>query len=179
VLVAALVAWMVRSPTAPAPSAVRGHRVFGVAKTSVRQIDVALGERRFTARRTDAGWELDGRPAGPGAAAALDDLLLGLVDLRAVDVFRPRDGSTFGLDVPRATITLHTARGTRRVAVGGANVAGSAFYARREGSPRVVQVGTLILSRIERVFFQRDRPPGPLTGGPRQSPAGSYRPEIG
>lgn len=148
--------------------AVRGHRVFGVSRHRAQGITVALDDRRFTARRTGQGWDLDGRPAGARSEEALSDLLSGLVDLRAVDVFRPRDTASYGLDRPRATIELETGRGVRRLVIGDLNAAGSAFYARREGDPRVLQIGTLVLAGVERVFFTRDgagQPRGASTAG--------------
>jgi Domain of unknown function (DUF4340) len=149
--------WTVRPPVVRIPSAVRGHRVFGVTRAAVHEVAVEMGERRFTARRSAGSWVLDGTPASPAAAAALDDLVDVLVHLRAVDVFRPRDGSSFGLEQPTAVVTLTTSLRTRRVLVGAANTAGSTFYARRDGSPRVVQIGAGVLSQLERVFYQRDR----------------------
>lgn len=149
--------WTVRPPVVPIPSAVRGHRVFGMTRAAVREVAVEMGDRRFAARRSAGSWELDGAPASQGAAAALDDLVDTLAHLRAIDVFRPRDGASFGLDQPTAVVTLTTRLRTRRVVVGSANAAGSAFYARRDGSPRVVQIGAGVLSQLERVFYQRDR----------------------
>jgi hypothetical protein len=124
----------------------------------VRGIEVALGERRFAARRTEQGWEIDGSAAGRGAAEALDGLLDTLVHLRAVDTFRNRDTSAFGLARPRATIDLVTVRGVRRLVIGDMNVTGTTLYARRIGDPRVLQVGTLLLSELERVFYFRSAP---------------------
>ena len=149
--------WTVRPPVVPIPSAVRGHRVFGVTRAAVHAVAVEMGDRRFTAQQRDGSWELDGTPASRTAAAALDDLVDALVHLRAVDVFRPRDGSSFGLEQPTAVVTLTTSFRTRRVLVGAANAAGSASSARRDGSPRVVQIGAGVLSQLERVFYQRDR----------------------
>jgi hypothetical protein len=157
VALGALLLTIVHAPTRPrGKEGVRGHRVFGVAAGAVQGIEVELGGRRFHARRAPSGWELDGREANPRAAEALSDLLQSLVELRAVDVFRPRDGATYGLDRPHATVGLITARGVRRLVIGTLNAAGSAVYARREGAPRVVQIGTLLLSELERVFYVRD-----------------------
>jgi hypothetical protein len=148
---------VVRAPVRLAGKyAVRGHRVFGVAHHAVRGIDVALESRRFSARRTGEGWEIDGRPASAGTADALDDLLGTLVGFRAVDSFRSTDASSYGLEHPRATIEVTTARRSRRVVIGDPNAAGSAFYARRQGDPRVLQVGSALLGSLERVFFNRD-----------------------
>ena len=136
--------------------AVRGHRVVGVARHAIRGIDVALDDRRFSARRTADGWQIDGRPASGATADALQDLAEGLADVRAVDTFRARDASSFGLDRPRATIDVVTSRGSRRLVLGALNSSGSAVYARRTGDPRVVQVGAGLLSDVERVFYTRD-----------------------
>ena len=50
------------------------------------------------------------------------------------------------------------ARGVRRLVIGDLNAAGGALYARREGDPRVLEVGSALLSDLERVFFNRDGP---------------------
>ena len=138
------------------PDAVRGRRVLAVGRHAVRGIDAVLEERRFSARRTADGWELDGRPASAASADALQDLLDALVGLRAVDTFRARDTSSYGLDRPRATIDVHTRRGPRRLLLGAMNSAGSALYAGLSGDPRIVQVGVGLLSGLERVFYTRD-----------------------
>ena len=165
VVLGAVLVLVVQAPVRPTgPESVRGHRVLGVAASVVRGIDAVLEGRRFSSRRGPSGWEIDGQPASRETSEALDDLLQALVDLRAVDVFRPRDAASYGLDSPRATLEVATGRGVRRLVIGAANAAGSAFYARREGSPRVVEVGTLLLSEIERVFFTRDGPQ-PATSG--------------
>jgi len=141
--------------------ALRGHRVFGVRVGAVRRIDVDMAGRRFSARRLDHGWEIDGRGANPGTTGALDDLVETLARLRAVDVFRPKDRTSYGLEPPRGTITVITPRVVRRLLLGDPNTAGSALYARRAEDPRVLQVGMLLLSEIERVFYHRDRPEPP------------------
>ena len=65
---------LVRAPIRPTGAlAVRGHRVFGVGRHAVRGVDVVLESRRFSARRTDGGWDIDGRRASTGTAQALDD----------------------------------------------------------------------------------------------------------
>jgi hypothetical protein len=130
--------------------------VLRVVPRAVRALEVTLDERRFAARPVAGGWEIDGRLANARTAEALADLVDTLGTLRAVDVFRPRDEASYGLDRPRGTIAVVTPRRTRRLVLGASNAAASALYARREGDPRVIQVGTLLLSGIERVFYQRD-----------------------
>ncbi len=147
---------VVRSP-APRTGrdAVRGQRVFRTASAQlVREIDVVLGDRHLVARPHADAWTVDGRPVDTGTAGALAELLDHLVALRALDVFRPRDAASYGFDRPRATITLHTTRRIRRLLLGDLNAAGSALYARREGDPRVLQVGVLLLSQLEHVFYR-------------------------
>ena len=165
VALATLLVMAVRAPVRRAGlEAVRGHRVFGVGPRAVRGIEVTLEGRRFIARRAAQGWEIDGLPASAGTADALDDLLETLIGLRAVDVFRSRDRSSFGLERPRAMIDLVTDHGVRRVVLGATNATGGALYARREGDPRVLQVGIVVLSEVERVFFNRDAPQRPEIG---------------
>ena len=119
---------LVRAPVRPRGQlAVRGHRVFGVGRAAVRGLDVVLEARRFSARRRAEGWEIDGRRASPGTAAALDDLLETVVELRAVDSFRSRDSASYGLERPHAAIEVVTGRGVRRLVIGDMNAAGSAF----------------------------------------------------
>jgi hypothetical protein len=134
---------------------VRGHRVLRVTPHAVRALEVTLDGRRFAARRRADAWEIDGQPASARTAEALGDLVATLARLRAVDAFRPREAASFGLDRPRGTILVETPRGTRRLVLGSTNAAASALYARRDGDPRVIQVGIMLLSEIERVFYTR------------------------
>jgi hypothetical protein len=146
----------VRAPEAPRAPGGRGARVFHLRAAMVRAIDLSLEGRRLMAERRQDGWEIDGRPGTPATEQALDDLVASLVELRSVDLFRPRDEATFGLDAPRAIVALHVRRRTRRLVIGSPNAAGSAYYARRDGDPRILVVGAALLSEIGRVFYQRD-----------------------
>jgi hypothetical protein len=158
VALGALLVTLVRAPERPPPPGERGHRIFRVSREAVRGIDVTLGEHHFTAQRTPDGWSIDGRPAGKRTADALDDLSRMLTTLRAVDVFRHDGPSHFGLDDPTGTITLSTARGEHRLSLGSHNSASTTLYARRDDDPRLLQVGTLLLSSLDRVFYSRDHP---------------------
>jgi hypothetical protein len=142
--------------------AVRGHRVFGVPARAVTGVTVVLGDRRFAAERHGETWTIDGRPATPGTAAALQDLATTLAGLRSVDVFRARDGASYGLGQPHGWVELRTARVRRRLDLGDLTAGGGTLYARRTGDPRVLQIGTGLLSSFERVLYERDgRPPTP------------------
>jgi len=148
---------VVRRPERPRPPGERGHRVLAVAPDAVRGLDLVLDARALSARRANGGWTVDGAPAGATTARALDDLVETLGGLRAVDVFRDRDGATYGLDHPRATIAVVTDGDSQRLEIGAANAAGGAFYARRAGDPRMLQVGALLVTQLERVFEQHAR----------------------
>ena len=158
VALGALLVTLVRAPERLPPPGERGHRIFRVSREAVRGIDVTLGERHFVAQRTADGWSIDGRPAGRRAAEALDDLSHMLTTLRAVDVFRHDEPSHFGLDDPSGTITLSTARGEHRLSLGSHNSASTTLYARRDDDPRLLQVGTLLISSLDRVLYSRDHP---------------------
>jgi hypothetical protein len=49
-----------------------------------------------------------------------------------------------------------TPRGRRRLVIGAMNAGGSAFYAREDGDPRILQVGAALVTEIERVFYGRE-----------------------
>jgi hypothetical protein len=156
-VVAATLTMIVRAPERKDMlQSARGHRVLRIAPRAVRGIEVTLGERHLAAHRSAGGWEVDGRPASPRTAEALGDLIDTLARLRAVDAFRPRDTASFGLERPRATVVVTTPRGARRLFLGDANSAASAVYARRNDDPRVLLVGIMLLSELERVFYSRD-----------------------
>lgn len=135
--------------------AVRGHRVVRVPAAAVVRVELAYAGETLRARRTNGGWEVDGRPAGPGVTDALADLIHMLTTLRAIDVFRPPDRATYGLDRPRSHIVIATARRAVTLDLGEVNAAGSAVYARRTGDPRVLLLGTTVASAMERVLYQR------------------------
>jgi hypothetical protein len=122
---------------------------------AVTRVELAHAGETLRARRTDAGWEVDGRPAGPGVTEAVVDLVDLLTRLRAIDVFRPRDGTTVGLDRPRSHVVVVAARRTVELELGDHNSGGSAVYARRTGDPRVLLIGTTVASALERVLYQR------------------------
>jgi len=158
----AVLVLLVRPPTRPTGrAAVRGHRVVRVPAAAVVRVELAHAGETLRARRIPGGWEVDGRPAAPGVVDALADLVGLLTSLRAIDVFRARDGATYGLDRPRSQIVVATPRRTVALDLGDPNSAGSAFYARRAGDPRVLLLGTTVASALERVLYQRKVARGP------------------
>lgn len=141
--------------------ALRGHRVFGVPAHAVTGVTVVLGSQRFEAQRRGDAWTLDGVAATPSTADALRDLVTTLAGLRSVDVFRARDGAGYGLDRPHGSIEVRTARVRRRLDLGEFTAGGGTLYARRTGDPRVLQIGTGVLSTLQRVLYERDRRSAP------------------
>jgi uncharacterized protein DUF4340 len=133
----------------------RGPRVLRTSAAGVRRVEAALGGRGFVAERTRDGWRLDGTPATPAAADALDALATHLAGLRAVDAFRTTGFGAFGLDPPAGLVTVTTRHDTARLALGTINAAGSAVYARRDERPRVFQLGSYLVTALERVIANR------------------------
>jgi Domain of unknown function (DUF4340) len=145
---------------------VRGTRVVRIPRHRIRSLDVVLDGRHFLARRRRGGWTVGGRAVSGETAEALDDLAETLVGLRAVDAFRAHGDATYGLDAPRGTIEIRGRRRAVRLSLGEPNAAASAIYARRSGDPRTLQLGTYLLSAIDRVFYRLglDRGQPPETG---------------
>jgi hypothetical protein len=147
---------LVRAPVRPTGlAALRGHRVVRLPAAAVVRVELAHAGETLRARRTGAGWEVDGRSAGAGVTEALVDLVGMLTGLRAIDVFRARDNATYGLDRPRSHIVVGTTRRTVELELGDLNSGGNAVYARRAGDPRVLLLGTTVASAVERVLYQR------------------------
>jgi hypothetical protein len=160
--------WIVEAPHRPTSrELVRGSRLVKAQPSAIREVSAVLGERRFSATRADDGWRIDGAPASAGVADALNDVVQTLVDLRAIDAFRSDGGvAQFGLETPHGTVTVVATDETERLQLGDFNAGGSAIYARRDGDPRVFQIGVFLPSALERVFYQRDD-------------VGRHRPEMG
>jgi hypothetical protein len=149
--------WIVEAPHRPTSrELVRGSRLVKAKPSAIREVSAVLGERRFRATRTGDGWRIDGAPASAGVADALNDVVQTLADLRAIDAFRGDGLSQFGLEQPHGAVTIVSADDTERLQLGDFNTAGSAIYARRDGDPRVFQIGVFLPSALERVFYQRD-----------------------
>jgi hypothetical protein len=134
----------------------RGPRLFRAAAHEVRRVDLALPNRQLAAERAQDGWRLDGVLASAPLRDALDALVGELVELRAVDAFRPTSMASLGLEPPEASIVLTTARGSQHLALGALNAAGSTVYARRDRHGRVLQVGIYVVELVRRVFGARD-----------------------
>jgi hypothetical protein len=160
--------YLVEAPYRPTSrELVRGSRLMKAQPSTIREVSAVLGERRFTATRADDGWRIDGAPAPAGVADALNDVVQTLVDLRAIDAFRGDGLAQFGLEQPRGSVTVVSADDTELLQLGDFNTTGSAIYARRDGDPRVFQIGVFLPSALERVFYQRD------------DVGGRQRPEMG
>ena len=139
------------------PERVRGPAVLRVQEAQVRAVVVRLGSRTVAASRTPAGWVANGRSAPLPLAEALDALVAMLARLRAVHAFRAPDLAPFGLDAPRATVTVEGPRGARVLHLGRYDSAGSTIYARRDGDPRIFRVGVALQSALERVLYHAEQ----------------------
>jgi len=140
--------------------------LLGVSAHAVVGVDAELDGHRLSARRSAGGWLVDGQPAPAPLAAALDDLVVTLSGLRALDRFHPSASAAYGLEHPRGRVVLATSRGERELSLGDLNAGGSALYAHRRGAATIVQIGVGVLSAVGRVFYFRDA-------------AGAQRPETG
>jgi uncharacterized protein DUF4340 len=154
------------------PETARGPRLFRTSAAGIRRIEIDVDARRVAAERTADGWRTDGAPVDDAARDALDDLATLLARLRVVDAFRATELASFGLAPAQGTVTVVTRRGTQRVALGSLNAAGSALYARREGTPRVFQVGTYLLSALDRVAARTGARPAASALSPRDRVVG-------
>lgn len=168
---ATALAWRLAPPPPPPPGAALQH-VFGVAPADVRAIDVASWQGVLRAQRTPAGWQIDEIRLGAGAGTAepgeptpspqeidrtLDTLVDELAATPEIDRFPlgDRPASDFGLDQPRATITLELVSGERRtLEIGGLTISTSALYARVLPGGDVVQVGSLIFNNVAAALFR-------------------------
>ena len=133
-------------------AAVTGARLVRIPRRAVRRLELSLGQQEVVALSTDDGWTVDGRPTDPAMKAALDDLTDALVGLRAVDQFRGTIQQSFGFDPPRGSIVVGSQRRTVRLLLGAFTATTATLYARREGDPRVFQIGTYLLAAIGRVL---------------------------
>lgn len=157
-------------------AAVHGPRVFRTSPGAVERVVVTVGDRAVDARRQDGAWTVAGRRAGAQTRDALDDLTRELCALRAVDRFRPRDGATFGLAVPGATVTVDDGRRETRLLLGHPNAARSALYARRDASSRVLVIGIGLLTSLERVLYFERVERGGAASGSAPAPAARSAP---
>jgi len=144
------------------PSSRRGAEgpLLVTAAGEVERVSATLRGRGFGAVRQGGDWRVDGAAVGAGATAALEDLVETLRELRAIDAFRTDDPGQFGFAEPQATIEVGTPAGSSRLLLGVFTPSAVAVYARLEGDPRVFQVGSHLLSAVERVLYLRDAEKG-------------------
>jgi len=155
---AGLAVLVVDPPPRQAPGdQVRGPRVVKLRSTDVQGLTLALRDGRMAIARRGEHWDVDGQPSGERLAESIDDLIALLTTMRAVDRFRAPDDAAYGLDAPLGLIEVRGTLRETRLVLGALNHAGSAVYARRDGHPRVLLLGSHLLSAIDRVFYFRSR----------------------
>lgn len=161
---AVLVTWVEAPRRRTGREMITGPSVLRLVARDVHAITATVGDRRFAAVRDGAGWRVDGVPAQPALAEAVDDLVETLAGLRAVQAFRSDDVRQFGLDAPGGSIVVEGPHGRRTLALGRFDSVGSALYARRDGDPRVFLVGAALGSAVERVFYRASEAREPAAG---------------
>lgn len=133
-------------------AAVSGTRLVRVPAHAVQRIDLTLDGRHAVFARAGSGWTANGVALDERGNGATRDLLVSLTGLRAVDQFRGEPQASFGLTPPRGTIVLATPRREVRLWLGAFTATTATVYARRERDHRVFQVGTYLLSQLDRVL---------------------------
>lgn len=144
------------------PRAPVDRPALGVQAEDVLGIAVQQGTRQLRAVRVDGGWRVE-KPltAHADAGVFVADIVDAVVGIVPLDAFaRPElDRRTIGLEPARARIEL-TVRGAATPVVlllGDYVPTGGSVYAALESDPRVLQIGALIVSEIEKAFYRAAR----------------------
>jgi hypothetical protein len=136
----------------------------GLRAEDIRGIRIRESSRELRAVREGSRWRVVVPPgARADAGEAVRDLVDALVTLVPVDTFTRRqiDRRPFGLDPERTRIELEIQGATEPVVLllGDHVPTGGSIYGALGSDSRVYQIGVLVLSEIERVFY-RTRPKG-------------------
>jgi hypothetical protein len=171
-ILATLLAWRLRPPP-PAPPAAENRHVFPASESDVAAVTVETAHGTLRAERTDGAWQVkafelhrqtadgDPGPAAPPSGAEVDEamgaLVHDLLEVAEIDRFagNGRPPSEFGLDAPQARLGLRTRDGqAQTLAIGGLTLTTTAAYARIESSDDLLQVGSVILTEVDGVFYR-------------------------
>lgn len=152
--VAAFVWFVERDLPGTDERAERGKKVLAVEVDEVSRIAWTRGDERVELSRPDAGEDPSWRLVEPFSARAraadverLLDLLTGLEKQRTLDSGVPGE---LGLDPPRAVLTMETAGGERRLAIGGAVPASESMIVTAGDGPPYYVVETALWTELER-----------------------------
>ena len=143
------VAWMVTHPP-PKPHQ-RWVKVFPLERSRVREVEVAWrgGPHLVMRRQGDSWWMVRPRryEVDPERMESLLDSVLFPVEIDTISQ-QPGDLSQFGLDPPRARLTVGDARDRRTLLLGDYTPTRTCSYVKWAGSSRVFTVGALLMDDL-------------------------------
>jgi hypothetical protein len=140
-----------RNAVEKTPFDLREKRPWTFDPARVRRIRVEGTDPAWTAERDGAGWKLAAPVAGKADGTAVDRVLGALRTLRAtaIPAEAGADGRPFGLDRPRATVTLDLeGGGTQALALGETGPADARKVFARSGSGFVAEVTARTLEDV-------------------------------
>ena len=123
-----------------------------LAPDQVVAVEVEIGGRRLSSRRSGQGWEVVAPQGVPVFDDLIDAFLSTLTDSPTVEVIGSRVASAedFGLEDPTARIILRLADAEPvSVLLGRRNPAQTAIYAQRQGVPTIVLLGLNVQYYVE------------------------------
>ena len=97
----------------PSVDGLRDHRVFSAPEGKVASVEIALADGNIRLTGGDGKWRMESPYSGKASEQAVKNLLQRVTQLKA-ESFEDKvvSPATFGLDTPRATITLNYAGGS-------------------------------------------------------------------
>lgn len=149
-------AWVAGAPNTtldqlvPKFSELRDSRVVRLGAGEVTQIELTRGDRSVTLTKSKGDWRGDGDLASV-EFQAVQDLLSALEDVRAIDyVDQPGPLSEYGLDEPRATLTVTTSAQVDPITirVGGNTPSGRNTYVQVAGQSSVLVLDAAQAGRL-------------------------------
>ncbi|MGD8237684.1 MAG: DUF4340 domain-containing protein [Armatimonadota bacterium] len=128
----------------------RDRDLLDVQKDDVDRLEVVHEGWAFAARLKDDDWELEHPPGGKCDATKIDDILWEAVYLRADEFVaeKPKSLAKYGLDDPRAKVTLTAGRQSHTILLGEAK--NDRMYAKLADKRNVVLVGDELLRKLPR-----------------------------
>jgi hypothetical protein len=120
----------------------------------VTGIDLLRGDKSIRVRRADDGWHLTA-PEYPAQSTSIDQLLKMLsvlkrqTEIPAQEIISQSGGmSPFGLDPPRAIITLHERTNVIRLNIGSKTLLGDRLYVQPAGTPGIFTTDITLLDQL-------------------------------
>jgi predicted ribosomally synthesized peptide with SipW-like signal peptide len=121
----------------------------------VKSIEVTGTKSPYSLTRVGGSWKLDGASAADTGAA--DRIVSAIKSLKATAIAAESAAipGEFGLDIPKATVKIGTASGTRTIQIGQARAGATAqkTYAKRDDSPVIYEVDAQIVKDLDKEPF--------------------------